>query len=79
MRCGRELSDASIYEELLKTPIHALPLTQKKLEGILQYTSIRTVNDILLDEENQQLHSVPHIGPVWATRIRRAADEFVSV
>ena len=59
MRCGRELSDVSIYEELLKTPIHALPLTQKKLEGLLQHTSIRTVNDILLDEENYQLRSVP--------------------
>jgi ABC-type polar amino acid transport system ATPase subunit len=79
MRCGRELSDASIYEELLKAPIEVLPLTRKKLQGLREHTPIRTINDILLDEENQQIRSVPHIGPVWTARIRRHADEFVSV
>ena len=79
MRCGRELSDVSIYDELLQTSIEALPLTRKKREGLLKNTTIRTVNDILLDDENNQIRSVPHIGPVWAARIRLIAEEFVSV
>ena len=79
MKCGRELSDASIYEELLKAPIQKLPLTKNKLDGLLQHTSIRTINDILLDEENYQIRSVPHVGPIWSARIRRYAEEFVSV
>jgi hypothetical protein len=79
MKCGRELSDASIYEELLKAPIQKLPLTKNKLNGLLQHTSIRTINDILLDEENYQIRSVPHVGPIWSARIRRYAEEFVSV
>ncbi|MHB9758512.1 ORC-CDC6 family AAA ATPase [Streptomyces sp. BYX5S] len=78
MKCGRQLRTASIYEELLKSPIDNLPLTKKKLDGLLKHTEIRTVNDLLLDEENA-LRAVPHIGPVWARRIKRYAQEFVSV
>ncbi|MER6404128.1 AAA family ATPase [Streptomyces viridosporus] len=79
MKCGRQLRTASIYEELLKAPIDNLPLTKKKRDGLLKYTEIRTVNDILLDEENAQIRRVPHIGPVWAKRIKSYAEEFVSV
>ncbi|GAB2513980.1 hypothetical protein GCM10026982_45510 [Nocardiopsis aegyptia] len=79
MKCGRKLLTASVYEELLKSPIENLPLTTNKLQGLKKNTSIRTVNDILLDEENSQIRGVPHIGPVWAARIRRYAEEFVSV
>jgi ABC-type hemin transport system ATPase subunit len=78
MRCGRQLSSASIYDELLKTPIDRLPLTPKKLEGIKRHTSIRSVNDVLTDEDNQIL-SVPWVGPVWSRRIKQYAEEFVSV
>ncbi|MEV4079541.1 hypothetical protein AB0J43_04515 [Nonomuraea fuscirosea] len=79
MRCGRPLETASIYVELLKTPIEQLPLTDNKIKGLRQHTTIRTVNDILVDEENLQIRSVPRIGPVWSARIRRYAEEFVSV
>ncbi|MEU6767106.1 hypothetical protein ABZ916_31955 [Streptomyces sp. NPDC046853] len=79
MKCGRQLRSASIYEELIQTPIEKLPLTEKKLNGLLHHTAIRTVNDVLMDEENVQIRRVPHIGPVWSSRIRRYAEEFVSV
>lgn len=79
MRCGRQLSTASVYDELLKQPIERLPLTTKKLEGLKKHTSIRSVNDVLLDEEHRQIRSVPRVGPIWAARIRRCAEEFVSV
>lgn len=79
MKCGRQLRSASVYEELIQSSISKLPLTAKKLNGLLNYTAIRTVNDILMDEENIQIRRVPHIGPVWSDRIRRYAQEFVSV
>jgi hypothetical protein len=79
MNCGSELEDASIYEELLQAPLERLPLTPKKAEGIRHHTKLRTVQDILLDDEAQQLRKVPYIGPVWASRIRNYAEEFVSV
>lgn len=78
-KCGAELVDASLYEELLRQPITQLGLTQKKLDGIAQYTEIRTIQDILLDDEMQKLRDVPSIGSVWAKRIRNLAEEFVGV
>ncbi|MFX0594015.1 hypothetical protein [Melissospora conviva] len=79
MKCGRPLSSASVYGDLLKTPIDRLPLTRKKLQGLKEHTTIRSVNDILLDEEHRQIRSVPGVGPIWSARIRRYAEEFVSV
>jgi hypothetical protein len=79
MRCGRELKNASVYDELLRAPVSHLPLTPKKLAGLKKYTSIRSIQDVLMDAEEGQLRSVPYIGPIWAARIRRYAEEFVSV
>lgn len=78
MKCGQELRNASVYEELLRTPIDALPLPARKRNGIKQHTPLRTVQDLLLDD-NQQLLAVPYIGPIWSSRIRTVAQEFVSV
>jgi ABC-type arginine transport system ATPase subunit len=79
MACGRPLTEVSIYEELLKTPIERLPLTEKKLNGLKKHTEIRTVGDILLDDESKQIRRVPYVGPIWSARIHRYAEEFVSV
>ncbi len=79
MKCGRKLQSASVYEELIRSPIEKLPLTEKKFQGLLKHTAICTVNDFLMDEENMQIRRFPHIGPVWSARIRRYAGEFVSV
>jgi len=78
MNCGTELSRASVYSELLEAPIELLPITAAKIAGIRQHTALRTVQDILSDDENQLLN-VPYIGPVWHARIKRCADEYVSV
>ena len=49
MKCGTELRDVSIYEELINAPIENLPLTQNKVEGLRTHTTVRTVQDILLE------------------------------
>jgi hypothetical protein len=79
MNCGRQLTETSIYEELLKAPISRLPLTESKLEGLTKHSHLRTVGDVLLDNESRELRSVPYIGAIWSARIHRYADEFVSV
>jgi hypothetical protein len=79
VRCGSSLGDVSIYLELLQAPIERLPLTPKKLQGLQEHTKLRTVQDILVDEEQRDLQSVPYIGPVWSARIKNYAEEFVSV
>lgn len=79
MKCGRPLAEASIYEELLKAPIDRLPLTRKKLQGLKRHTSIKTVGDVLLDDESRERRKVPYVGPIWSARILRYAEEFLSV
>ena len=79
MKCGRPLTEASIYEELLKASIDRLPLTQRRLEGIKEHSVLRTVGDVLLDEESRELRRVPYVGPIWSERIHRYAEEYVSV
>lgn len=79
MKCGTELTNASVYEELLRAPIDQLPLTQNKIDGIKKHTGIRTVQDVLLDDEAQEIRRIPYVGPFWAMRIRTVAEEFVSV
>lgn len=79
MKCGSELTDVSVYEELLRAPIERLPLTPNKIAGIKQHTQIRTVQDLLIDDERQDVRKVPYIGRLWAARIRTYAEEFVGV
>lgn len=79
MRCGNRLSEASIYEELLQAPISRLGLTPKKLESLKKYTSIRTVKDIILDQESVEIRKAHQIGAIWAKRIQRYAEEYVNV
>jgi len=78
MRCGEELKDGSIYDELLRAPVSELPLPDRKLQDIIAHTDLRTINDVLADDR-QQLLEIPYVGPVWAKRIRVAAEEFVSM
>ncbi len=79
VECGKQLSTVSVYEELLKASIDRLPLPEKKIKTLKQQTSIKVVQDIFLDEENQEIMQVKGIGPIWASRIWNAAEEFVSV
>jgi hypothetical protein len=78
MRCGTELRDGSIYDELLRASIENLPLPERKIQDIIEHTPFRTVNDILADDR-QRLLGIRGIGPIWAKRIRGSAEEFVSM
>jgi hypothetical protein len=79
MRCGAELKDLSVYDELIHADIDKLPLTPNKIRGLKTHTSLRTVQDILLDQEAIQIRKVPYVGPIWSSRIQTAAQEYVSV
>ena len=79
MKCGAELKDVSVYDELIHADIEKLPLTPNKITGLKTYTTLRTVQDILLDQEAIQIRKVPYVGPVWSSRIQTAAQEYVSV
>lgn len=79
MKCGAELRDSSVYLDLLSTPVDELPLPKAKIDGIKARTSLRTVHDVLMDDEAQQLRTIPWVGPVWSKRIRTVAEEFVGV
>jgi len=78
MKCGSKLTEASLYKELLQKPISALSIPRKKIEGISKHTKLKTIEDIVLDED-QTLRSVPGVGKVWSARIRNLAEEYVSV
>jgi hypothetical protein len=78
MKCGTELRDGSIYDQLLRSSLSLLPLPERKINDIKSHTHMKTINDILADEK-QKLLSVPYVGPFWAKRIRGAAEEFVSM
>ena len=79
VNCGNELKNTSLYDDLVKAPITRLPLTKKKLRSLRDNTSIRTVQDILVDEDSNEIRKAKYIGPVWTARIRTAAQEYVSV
>jgi hypothetical protein len=79
MKCGTEFPNESVYEELLRAPIDNLPLTPKRVKNIKRDSAIRTVQDILMDEDASEIKRVQYVGPVWAARIRAAAEEYVSI
>lgn len=79
MNCGAELQNSSVYLDLLNTTVDELPLPKAKIDGIRKHTTIRTVQNILMDDEAQELRDIPWVGPVWSKRIRTVAEEFVGV
>lgn len=78
MKCGSKLTEASLYIELLQKPISTLSIPKKKIEGIAKHTKLKTIQDIVLDED-QSLLAVPRIGRIWSARITNLAEEYVSV
>lgn len=76
--CGSELTNTSIYKELMSASVELLPLPSKKIEGILSTTNLKTVEDIISDETSS-LQKVPGIGHYWQARIKTIAIEFVGV
>ena len=77
LNCGSPLSLKSTFETAIQQSISLLPLTPGRIKSITSQSSIQTVKDVLLDKEHKELLKVKMIGPVWATRISRYAEEFV--
>ncbi|WP_146128175.1 hypothetical protein [Burkholderia gladioli] len=77
LQCGHPLTLASTFETAVNQDIHVLPLTPNRVQSIRTQSTIRTVKDILLDKDHKQLLQVRMIGPTWATRIARYAEEFL--
>lgn len=75
--CGAPLSDASVYEELLSTPIDKLPISERLFDRISAAGQLLTVQDILTDDENLKLLAVDYIGPKRAAHIKAIAEEFI--
>ncbi|RDI31859.1 hypothetical protein [Lentzea flaviverrucosa] len=78
MKCGKPLSDKSLYHEILQRPLSDLPIPEKK-KSALAKTDLRSVQDVLLDVDYKELLRGHYIGAVWAKRIYSAAEEYVSV
>ncbi|WP_148648399.1 zinc ribbon domain-containing protein [Sphingobium cupriresistens] len=78
VNCGSPLTTASVYHSLVGQDIVALPITPRRAAKIKKHSAIRTVKDILLDSTKQELRGVPQIGPKWAERIFRYAEEYVA-
>ena len=79
MNCGKELGNASIYLELLKTSIDKLPLPKAKIQAIKVHTNIRNIQDLIADDEQSLRQPGSYIGPIWSKRIKTVAEEFLSV
>ena len=75
--CGARLTLSSAYKHLISQDISELPLTDNRVAKIKAQSSIRQVKDILLDREHKELMQVDRVGPYWAERIVRLAEEFV--
>lgn len=75
--CGAPLQTFSIFEKLVSSDISVLPLTQNRVKSIKNSSNIRTVKDILMDNENRELRKVPQVGAYWAQRIYSYAEEYI--
>jgi hypothetical protein len=76
--CGSELQTASIYYQLVNQDISVLPITKHRAGTIKRNSTIRAIKDLLMDESKEQLRGVPQVGPKWAERIMRYAEEYVA-
>lgn len=76
--CGAQLKTASLYDELTNQEISVLPLSARMIARIRKNSTIRTVKDILIDNNRSHLRSIPQIGPIRAERIARYAEEHVA-
>lgn len=75
--CGEKLVTPSLFEKLVKNDISKLPLTPHRVETIKQYSAIRTIRDILMDQDHRELRSVPQVGAYWTNRIFSYAEEYI--
>lgn len=77
LNCGSALKVSSTFENAVAQDIEVLPITKNRAASIKTGSNIKSVKDILLDKSHTELMRVHMVGPVWATRIFRYAEEFV--
>lgn len=75
--CGAELKSVSIFYELLNKDIDCLPLTQHRIQIIKNGCKIRTIKDVIMDENGVELKKVKGIKGGWAKKIYTYAEEFI--
>lgn len=78
INCGSQLKTASLYHTLVSQDLSVLPITKNRAGKIKKHSQLKTIKDVLLDNTRQSLRSVPQIGPKWAERIARYAEEYVA-
>lgn len=76
--CGSPLKSSSIYDSLINEKIDVLGLTKTRVASIDEYSSIRTVRDVIHDIGHRELKRVPQIGKYWASKIYYLAEEYIS-
>lgn len=78
VNCGSQLKTASLYHTLVGQDLSVLPITKGRASKIKKHSQLKSIKDVLLDTTRQGLRSVPQIGPKWAERIARYAEEHVA-
>ena len=76
--CGSQLKNTSVYEQLTGQDISVLPLSKRMVKRIKENSTIRTVRDILIDNDRANLRGIPMIGPVRTALISNYAEEHVA-
>lgn len=76
--CGSQLKVFSIYENVVKSSIKQLPISETMSQRIFENSSLRTVKDILLDENRVVLRSVQWIGEKRSAQYLAYAEEFIA-
>lgn len=76
--CGAQLKSNSVYDTLVNQDISALPLSKRMVKRIKENSSMRTIKDILMDNDRKLLRAIKHIGPRHASRIANYAEEHVA-
>lgn len=75
--CGQELKSVSLFYEIIEQDIEVLPLSKKRIDNIKKGCKIRTIKDVLMDENGAEIKKVKGIKGYWAQRIRAYAEEYV--
>jgi hypothetical protein len=76
--CGYQLTESSIFLEIIEKDISNLALTSHRVKTIKEHSNIRFIKDILIDNEHKELRKVNQVGPYWADKIFRMAEEYIS-
>lgn len=75
--CGNKLKSEPLYQLLLSHPIEKLDLTPSILKRLVDIGGFTTIGDII-NATDEELDSLPWVGPYRIRLIRYAAEEYIS-